>query len=197
MLQQILKDFDIVLASGSPRRQQFLKDLHLDFKIELKPIEEIYPDYLNREEITDFLSKLKAEPFKNALQDKTILITSDTIVWHNNQAIGKPINMEDAFTMIKSLSDSTHEVITSICFTTVKQQIVKNTKTRVTFRRLSEDEIWYYIKNYKPLDKAGAYGIQEWIGAVGISQINGSYNNVVGLPTHLFYETLINIAENY
>lgn len=195
MLNEKLKDFNIILASGSPRRHQFLKDLNIDFEVKLKPVEEIYPEHLKREEITDYLAKLKAEAFQNGLKTNDILITSDTIVWLNKNAIGKPKDKNDAFEMISSISNQTHDVITSICFTQQEQQKVVNTITSVTFKALTEEEIRYYINTYKPFDKAGAYGIQEWIGAIGITKIEGSYNNVVGLPTHLLYETLNSIAE--
>jgi len=196
MLDDILKDYTIILASASPRRHTFLKTMNLVFKIELQPIEEIYPEHLKKEEITDYLVKLKAEPFKDHLKDKDIVITSDTIVWLNNEAIGKPKDEEDAFRMIQKLSNTTHEVITSICLTLKSNQQIVNTITKVTFKALTDNEIRYYIDNFKPLDKAGAYGIQEWIGAIGITKIEGSYNNVVGLPTHLLYETLNNIAKD-
>lgn len=196
MINGKLKNFNIILASASPRRHAFLKVMHLDFEIQLKPVEEIYPTTLKKQEITDYLAKLKAEPFLNNLKDKDILITSDTIVWLNGKAIGKPKDEADAFTMIKSLSDTTHEVVTSICFTHQTVQKLVNTVTKVTFKLLTDEEIWYYIKNFKPFDKAGAYGIQEWIGAIAITNIEGSYNNVVGLPTHLLYETLNSIVEN-
>ena len=197
MLKDQLKNFNIILASASPRRHAFLKDMHLDFKIQLKPVEEIFPKDLKREEITDFLAKLKAEPFTNTLQDNDILITSDTIVWLEDKAIGKPKDEDDAFNMIKSLSNKTHEVVTSICFTLKTEQRIVNTITKVTFKALTDEEIWYYVKHFKPLDKAGAYGIQEWIGAIAITSIEGSYNNVVGLPTHLLYETLNSIAKDF
>ncbi len=197
LLKERLKNYNLILASGSPRRQNFLKDLQLDFKVELKPVEEIYPKALKKEAITDYLAKLKAKPFKDNLDPKDLVITSDTIVWHQGKALGKPENKNEAFEMLQSLSGHTHEVITSICFTSLKFQTVKNTTTKVTFRPLTDEEIWFYVDTFKPLDKAGAYGIQEWIGAVGISRIEGSYNNVVGLPTDLFYETLINIADSY
>ncbi|WP_299107600.1 Maf-like protein [uncultured Winogradskyella sp.] len=196
MLNDKLKDFNIILASASPRRHAFLKDMHLDFEIRLKPVEEIYPEQLKREEITDFLSKLKAEPFAGDLQSNDILITSDTIVWLDDKAIGKPKDLDDAFNMIKSLSNKTHEVVTSICCTFNAEQYIVNTITKVTFKSLSDEEIWYYVNHFKPLDKAGAYGIQEWIGAVAITSIEGSYNNVVGLPTHLLYKTLNSIADS-
>ncbi|MFK7832618.1 MAG: Maf-like protein [Winogradskyella sp.] len=190
-----LKNFNIILASASPRRHAFLKAMDLDFEIQLKPVEEIYPEHLKSYEITDYLAKLKAEPFAKAIHAKDILITSDTIVWLDEKAIGKPKDADDAFYMIKSLSDKTHDVVTSICFTQPSGQKLVNTITKVTFKALTDEEIKYYIDHYKPFDKAGAYGIQEWIGAIGITSVEGSYNNVVGLPTHLLYETLNAIAE--
>lgn len=195
MLNKKLKDFNIILASASPRRHAFLKAMNLDFDIQLKPIEEIYPEHLKSQEITDYLAKLKAEPFIKNLKEQDILITSDTIVWLDDKAIGKPKDENDAFKMIKSLSNKTHKVVTSICFTQKSKQKLVNTITKVTFKALTDEEIKYYVKAYKPLDKAGAYGIQEWIGAIAITSIEGSYNNVVGLPTHLLYETLNTIAE--
>jgi septum formation protein len=194
MLNDKLKDYNIILASASPRRQAFLKSMNIDFKVRLQPVDEVYPNTLKGSEITDYLAKLKAEPFKNQLKDKDILITSDTIVWLDDKPVEKPKDKNDAFRMIKSLSNKTHEVMTSICFTQTTQQKVVNTITKVTFKALTDDEIWYYINTYKPLDKAGAYGIQEWIGAIAITNIEGSYNNVVGLPTHLLYETLNTIS---
>ncbi len=196
MLKEKLKDYNIILASASPRRHAFFKTLNLDFEIRLQPVEEIYPKHFQKEEITDYLAKLKAEAFKDELKPNDILLTSDTIVWHNNKAVEKPKDKADAFRMIKSLSDATHKVVTSICFTQKAEQRIVNTITKVTFKVLTDDEIWYYVNNYKPLDKAGAYGIQEWIGAIGITNIEGSYNNVVGLPTHLLYETLNAMVEN-
>lgn len=194
MLNDKLKDYNIILASASPRRHAFLKSMNIDFEVRLHPVEEIYPDTLKGTEITDYLAKIKAEAFKTQLKNKDILITSDTIVWSDNKPVEKPKDKADAFRMIKSLSNKTHEVMTSICFTQTNQQKLVNTTTKVTFKTLTDDEIWYYVDTYKPLDKAGAYGIQEWIGAIGITNIEGSYNNVVGLPTHLLYETLNAIA---
>ncbi len=194
MLNDKLKDYNIILASASPRRHAFLKSMNIDFEVRLQPVEEVYPNTLKGSEITDYLAKLKAEPFKNQLKDKDILITSDTIVWLDDKPVEKPKDKNDAFRMIKSLSNKTHEVMTSICFTQTTQQKVVNTITKVTFKALTDDEIWYYVNTYKPLDKAGAYGIQEWIGAIAITNIEGSYNNVVGLPTHLLYETLNTIS---
>jgi len=196
MLKDKLKDFNLILASASPRRHAFFKTMDLDFEIRLQPVDEVYSKDLKREEITDFLAKLKAKPFIHDLRSNDILITSDTIVWHNNKPVEKPKDKDDAFKMIKSLSDTSHQVVTSICFTQKSKQNVVNTITKVTFKALTDDEIWYYVNNYKPLDKAGAYGIQEWIGAIAITHVEGSYNNVVGLPTHLLYETLNTIAED-
>ncbi len=196
MLKDKLKNFNIILASASPRRHAFFKTMDLDFEIRLQPVDEVYSKDLKSQEITDYLAKLKAEPFIENLQDKDILITSDTIVWLDGKAIEKPKDEDDAFRMIKTLSHKTHEVVTSICFTQKADQKVVNTMTKVTFKALTNDEIWYYVKTYKPLDKAGAYGIQEWIGAIGITSVEGSYNNVVGLPTHLLYKTLNAIAED-
>jgi septum formation protein len=188
-----LSKYHIVLASGSPRRQQFLKDLGLAFEIKLKEIEEVFPETLKAQEITDYLSKLKAQAFKNQIATNEILITSDTIVWLENKAIGKPKDANDAFKILRNLSGKTHEVITSVCFTTKDTSEIINDITKVTFSELSDEAIWYYIKEYKPFDKAGAYGIQEWIGLIGISKIEGSYTNVVGLPTEKVYQYLSNI----
>jgi septum formation protein len=196
MLKDKLKNFNIILASASPRRHAFFKTMDLDFEIRLQPIDEVYSKDLKGYEITDYLAKLKAEPFIENLQDKDILITSDTIVWLDGKPVEKPKDEDDAFRMIKALSDTTHEVVTSICFSQKSEQKIVNTITKVTFKALTDNEIRYYVETYKPLDKAGAYGIQEWIGAIGITNIEGSYNNVVGLPTHLLYKTLNAIAES-
>ncbi len=193
MLKDLLKKHRLILASGSPRRQQFFKDLELDFVIQLKEVEEIYPEHLKAEEISDYLAKLKAQAFTE-LSPYDILVTSDTIVWHKGKALGKPKNLEEASRIIHSLSDDTHEVITSVCFKTIDTIKVVHHATKVTFKPLSTEEIEHYVHTYKPLDKAGAYGIQEWIGHIGISHIEGSYFNVMGLPTHLVYETLIELA---
>jgi septum formation protein len=192
MFNENLNQYKIILASGSPRRQQFFKDLDLDFEIRLKDIAEIYPEHLKAQEITNFLSELKANAFHDELSENELLITSDTIVWLNSKALGKPKDYDDAFAILKSLSNETHEVITSVTFkTAVKTETIFEI-TKVTFRTLSDDAIRYYLDNYKPFDKAGAYGIQEWIGLIGISNINGSYTNVVGLPTEKVYQYLMN-----
>lgn len=193
MFHENLDKYNIILASGSPRRQQFFKDLGLNFEVRLKPVVEDFPKQLRHFEISDYLAQIKAIPFKDSLKDNDILITSDTIVWLRNEALGKPKDASEAFQMIKSLSNATHEVITSVCFTTSKFQKTVNANTKVTFKDLTDEEINYYIKTFKPYDKAGAYGIQEWIGKIGITHIEGSYFNVMGLPTHLVYETLNSI----
>ncbi|SHG85693.1 septum formation protein [Flavobacterium fluvii] len=190
MLKNKLQKYKLILASGSPRRQQFFKDLDLDFEIRLKEIEEIFPSELKAEEITNYLAELKAGAFEGELKNHEILITSDTIVWHKNKALGKPKDAQDAFEILKSLSNATHEVITSVCFKTNIDVKVIYEVTKVTFNKLSEEAILYYIENYKPFDKAGAYGIQEWIGFVGVSKIEGSYANVMGMPTDKVYEYL-------
>ena len=194
MLNDQLKPFHIILASGSPRRQQFFKELGIDFEIRLKEIEEVYPNKLKAEAITNYLAELKANAFNNELSPNEILITSDTIVWQNDKALGKPKNYEDAFQILKSLSNATHEVITSVCFKTMHSSETIHEITRVTFSELSDDAIHYYLKNYKPFDKAGSYGIQEWIGFIGVSKIEGSYANVMGMPTDKVYEYLSKLA---
>ena len=194
MLRNKLEKYNLILASGSPRRQQFFKDLDLDFEIKLKEIEEIYPPELKASAITDYLAELKASAFEGELQPNDILITSDTIVWHNNKALGKPKDQQDAFEILKSLSNTTHEVITSVCFKTTLETTVINELTKVTFNQLSDEAILYYLENYKPYDKAGAYGIQEWIGFIGVSKIEGSYANVMGMPTDKVYEYLSKLA---
>ncbi|MGY3793165.1 Maf-like protein [Aquimarina sp. 433] len=195
MLKTVLKDYQLILASGSPRRQQFFKDLDLDFIIQIREVNEVYPEDLKGSEISDYLANLKAGEFSD-LRPNDILVTSDTIVWHENKALGKPKNPEDAKQMIASLSGKTHEVITSVCFKTIHQTKIINQTTKVTFKTLSKDEIDYYVDTFSPLDKAGAYGIQEWIGYIGITNIEGSYYNVMGLPVQLVYETLIALARS-
>lgn len=194
MLKDFLKDKEIILASGSPRRQQFFRELEIPFTTDVRPVKEVYPPSLENEEITDFLAELKAEAFHKELKPNQILITSDTIVCHKGKALGKPESPEEAKAMLNSLSGHSHEVITSVCFTTSKIQRTLNAKTQVTFKELTQDEIDYYVEKFKPFDKAGGYAIQEWIGLIGITNIEGSYFNVVGLPTHLVYDALLDIG---
>lgn len=194
MLKEKLTDYKIILASASPRRQAFFKDLNLDFEIQVKKIDETYPLQLKGSEITDYLSILKASAFKE-LKENEILITSDTIVWFNEKALGKPENYEEAAQMLRKLSGRMHKVITSVSFTSKDFQTTVNDVTKVWFKNLSEEEIEFYIKNYKPFDKAGGYGIQEWIGYIGVEKIEGCYFNVMGLPIRLVYKTLSEIAD--
>ena len=185
--------YKIILASGSPRRQQFFKDFDLNFEVRLKEIDEIYPNNLKAEKITNYLAELKAMAFDGEIGDNEVLITSDTLVWLHDKALGKPKDYEDAFQILKSLSNQTHDVITSVCFKTSNKTETIFDITKVTFTELSDEAIHYYLEKHKPFDKAGAYGIQEWIGIVGISKIEGSYTNVVGLPTEKVYKYLTQI----
>ena len=194
MLQEKLKQFRIVLASASPRRQEFFSALGLDFEIRLKPINEDFPEQLKAAEIPVYLAELKAEALKDTLHSDEILITSDTVVWHQKEALAKPGNREEALAMLQRLSGDSHEVITAVSFTTTAKQRTIHQVTQVKFKILTDEEILYYIDHFHPFDKAGGYGIQDWIGLIGIEEIKGSYFNVMGLPTHLVYKTLMDIA---
>ena len=184
---------EIILASNSPRRQQFLKDIGLKFIIQTHSLEEIYPPSLKGAEIAEYLVKLKATPFKN-LAENQLVITADTIVWCAGECLGKPSDRANAIEMIQKLSGKQHEVITAVAFTEAAQQTIIHESTKVHFKKLSEDEIHYYVDHYQPYDKAGAYGIQEWIGTVGIEKIEGSYTNVVGLQVAQVLNTLKKIC---
>ncbi|MCB7480423.1 Maf-like protein [Christiangramia sediminis] len=196
MLKELVRDHEIILASGSPRRQKFFKDLEIPVTIDVRPVDEVFPSHLKKEEITGFLSALKSEVFRDDLKENQILITSDTIVYNDGEALGKPKDHAEAVKMIKSLSGKDHEVITSVCFTTQNSQKILNHTTKVYFSELSDQEIDYYVTNFKPFDKAGGYAIQEWIGLIGIEKIEGSYFNVVGLPTYEVYKTLKDILNS-
>ncbi|MBM1106864.1 septum formation protein Maf [Aurantibacter crassamenti] len=195
MLKEKLKNYEIILASGSPRRQEYFRQLDIDFKIKLKEIEEIYPPNLKASEITDYLAELKGKAFLSEIKPIQIVVTSDTIVWYNNQALGKPKDKQEAFNMLNAMSGEWHDVITSVCFNLSTTQLTKSCTTKVKFKELATAEIDYYIENYKPYDKAGAYGIQEWIGLIAIEEVQGSYANVVGLPTHLVYKMFNELIE--
>lgn len=194
MLRNKLKPYKIILASGSPRRQQLLREMGIEFEILTKSIEEAYPSRLKGSEISDFLAELKANAFAETLQPNEILITADTVVWYQNKSLAKARNLKEAEHMLQELSGHWHDVITSVCFTTTKAKTIVNQVTKVKFKTLSAQEIYFYIDQCKPFDKAGAYGIQDWIGLIGIEEIQGSYTNVVGLPTHLVYKTLSDIV---
>ena len=192
MLNQKLKNYSVILASGSPRRQQFFKDLGIDFTIQVKSIDEVYPSHLQGYEITDYLADLKSKAFTN-LTENELVITSDTIVWLENKPLEKAANEQEAFEMLRKMSGKMHEVITSVSIKSANFQKPFNDTTRVFFKELTDEEIRFYIKNYQPYDKAGAYGIQEWIGFIGIEKIEGSYFNVMGLPVHKLYEELMKL----
>lgn len=192
MILNTLKNKRITLASGSPRRQEILKSIGVNFEVELRSVDEVFSDKLKHHEISDYLAQLKAEQFDD-LKPNDILITGDTIVWHQDKALNKPNDKEEAFEMLQSLSNTTHEVISSFCLKTSEKTETFFDSTQVKFKSLSEDEIWHYINNYQPFDKAGAYGIQEWIGQIGISEIKGSFYTVMGFPIHLVYKKLSEI----
>lgn len=192
MLADLLRNHRVILASDSPRRQQFFAEMGIPFEVHKIPVDETYPEHLQGEQISNYLARLKAGPF-TSLRTNDILITSDTVVWHRNASLAKPGDKREAMEMLRTLSNDSHQVITSVCFTTPTDQKVVSHSTMVRFRELRDDEIRYYIDHYRPFDKAGGYGIQEWIGLVGIEEIQGSYSNVVGLPTHLVYKTLTDL----
>jgi septum formation protein len=185
-------NYKLILASASPRRQQFFKEMGFDFTIQIKSVAEIFPPHLKGAAITDFLAELKAKAF-DRITENELVITSDTIVWLEDKALGKPENHEEAVAMLVALSGKTHEVITSVCFKSKTRITTLHEITKVTFKPLTIDLIEHYVNTCKPLDKAGSYGIQEWIGLVGIEKIEGSYTNVVGLPTSLVYSFLTQI----
>lgn len=181
----------IFLASKSPRRRELLKLLDITFEIAPdKEIEEIYPPTLEPKKVPEFLSQLKSKIYLSSLKEGDILITADTIVIIEEKIIGKPVNKDDAKRMLRLLSGKTHQVVTGVTITSTKKSRSFSVTTNVTFALLSDAEIDYYLEKYKPYDKAGAYGIQEWIGAVGISGITGSFYNVMGLPVHRLYNEL-------
>ena len=193
-LAEKLRGHKLILASGSPRRKQFLMDMGLPFEILKKEVEEIYPDQLKGKEISEYLAKLKAKPFQDSLNIRDIVLTSDTVVWNEGESLAKAETTEEAVVMLQKLSGKWHEVITSVCLTSTKTQRVVSETTKVKVTDLSLAEIQFYITSCQPFDKAGAYGIQEWLGLIGISEIQGSYTNVVGLPTHLVYKTLMDMV---
>ena len=191
MLDQLLKR-KIILASGSPRRQFLLKDLGLNVEIKTKEVEEIYPNHLKGKDIVLYLAELKAGVFsEDEISENAILIAADTIVCLNDEVLTKPADYDDAFKIISSLSGKKHEVISGVCLRSTKKKISFHATTEVYFKTLSKEEIHHYIKQYKPYDKAGAYGIQEWIGYIGIEKISGSFYNVMGLPIQRLYEELL------
>lgn len=196
MIIDKLNEFKIILASRSPRRQQLLRKLGLKFDVIIRDYEEIYPEGLIGEEIARFVAYEKAASFKNELSDDEIVIAADTIVWCNNKVMGKPVDHQDAIRILKEISGNTHEVITGVSIRSQSKEFTFSDSTNVSFEALTDEEISYYINKYKPYDKAGAYGIQEWIGIIACNHIDGSYFNVVGLPVQRLYKELQNFIRN-
>lgn len=188
-----LSHYQIILASQSPRRQNLLKELELDFTIDIKEVEETYPEHLQKEEIPVYLSKLKSAAFTDSILEKQLVITADTIVWVNGGVLGKPKDRSDAEYMLNTLSENKHIVYTGVCLKTTEFEKTFWASTDVYFRKLENNEISYYLDKFKPYDKAGSYGIQEWIGYIGIERIDGSYFNVMGLPVQKLYDELMKI----
>lgn len=184
-------DYDVLLASNSPRRKELLSGLDMDYEIMVLPdIDESYPENTDKEEVAEYISKKKASAYIPHLKDKSLLITADTVVLLDDKIYGKPIDEEDAKQMLNELSGKTHRVITGVTLTTLTKQKSFSVFSEVRFAELEESEIEYYVSNYKPLDKAGAYGIQEWIGYVAVEYLSGSYFNIMGLPVQRLYQEL-------
>lgn len=190
MYSKNLSKYNIILASGSPRRQQFLRELNIPFTIQLKNTDEKYPNHLQGAEIANYLAILKANAFKNELNENDLLITADTIVWLHKKSLAKTNNKEEAIEMLQELSGKTHQVISACCITTTQFQQVFHEITQVCFKKLTAEEIEFYVNNFEPFDKAGSYGIQEWIGLIGIEKIEGSFFNVMGFPVFKLYKAL-------
>ena len=194
MLENLNK-YKIVLASNSPRRHELMSGLEIDYEIKTLPdIDESYPESLKAEEIPLYISRHKAEAYRNVMKGNGLIITADTIVYIDNQVLGKPKDEEDAKAMLHKLSGRTHLVITGVCLTTTSWQRSFSATTEVTFATLTDEEISHYVSKYKPLDKAGAYGVQELIGYIAVSSLKGSYYNVMGLPIQRLYRELQNIC---
>lgn len=185
-----IKNYKLILASASPRRQQLMKDAGFTFEVWLKNVEEKYPQELHWENVPEYLSKVKASAFREELKADEVLITADTVVCIHDRILGKPADRKEAISMLQELSGNRHLVVTGVSVTTRTEQLSFYSRTDVFFKRLSNEEIEFYVDTYKPFDKAGAYGIQEWIGYIGIERIEGSFYNVMGLPIQKLYETL-------
>lgn len=182
--------YNFILASKSPRRQQLLKSLNIDFTVKTKEVAEVYPKGLEKEEVPVYLAELKSKPFSTELSANDLLITADTIVCLEKEILGKPKDYEEAYEMIEKLSGKEHQVITGVCLTSINKSHSFYSQTNVCFKDLTSAEIEFYITQFKPFDKAGAYGIQEWIGSIGITHIEGSFYNVMGLPIQMLYEEI-------
>ncbi len=192
---RLVEGYKVILASNSPRRKELLGGLGIDFEVRtLSDIDESYPNALRGENIPMFISGKKAEAYKQGMADDEMIITADTIVYDNGQVLGKPKNRGEAVQMLKGLSGHAHEVITGVSIVTKKKTVQFASTSKVTFAALTDEEIAYYVDTYKPYDKAGAYGIQEWIGYVAVTRIEGSYFNVMGLPIQKLYSELKKIS---
>jgi septum formation protein len=190
-MNTIFPGYQFILASQSPRRQYLMNELGIPYTILSHEVDEVYPDDLKRGEIALYLSALKADAFSNEeIGENTILITADTIVWMDGECIGKPTDADDAIRMLTRLSGNMHSVYTGVCLQCAGKRRVFEVRTDVYFRPLTREEIVHYVEEYKPLDKAGAYGIQEWIGYIGVSRIDGCYFNVMGMPVQRLYEEI-------
>ena len=185
-----IKNYKLILASASPRRQQLMKDAGFTFEVRLKNVEEKYPQELHLENVPEYLSKVNASAFREELKADEVLITADTVVCIHDRILGKPADRKEAISMLQKLSGNRHLVVTGVSVTTRTEQLSFSSRTDVFFKHLSNEEIEFYVDTYKPFDKAGAYGIQEWIGYIGIERIEGSFYNVMGLPIQKLYETL-------
>ncbi len=181
---------EIILASKSPRRQELLRDLGLKFTVQSMDIPEVFPEGMGMTEVPVYLAELKAEAFRPQLKDNQLIITADTIVWLDGKVLNKPADYADGFRMLRDLSGKKHQVLTGVCLLSTEKKVSFYASTDVWFKELSDEEINYYLENYRPYDKAGAYGIQEWIGYIGIHRIEGSFFNVMGLPVQDLYEQL-------
>ena len=191
LLQDKLKNHRLILASASPRRRELLADCDLDFVLAEKfECEECYPADLEAEKVAEYLSQLKSNAYPRPLCEGDILLTADTVVILGDKILGKPHSEAEAVEMISSLSGATHKVVTGVTLRTPSQTISFSAESLVSFRALDSEEISYYVEKYRPMDKAGAYGIQEWIGYIGIEGIEGSFYNVMGLPTQRLYQAL-------
>ena len=191
LLTEKLKDTNIILASQSPRRKELLAGLGLQFSTISLDIDETFDrNEVKKEQITEYLSAKKAKAYTD-IQPNDLIITSDTTVWVDDESLEKASNREEAYEMIKKLNGKTHSVYTSVTIRSLEKEVTFSDETQVTFADLTDEEIYFYIDNYKPFDKAGAYGVQEWIGYIGMDNMNGSYFNVMGLPTHKLYKELV------
>ncbi|MBR1800332.1 MAG: septum formation protein Maf [Bacteroidaceae bacterium] len=187
----VKRNYKLILASNSPRRRELLAGLGLEFEVRvLSGIDESYPADLSGGDIPLYISREKAAAYRNSLAVDELLITADTIVWLDGKVLEKPTDEADAHRMLRTLSGKTHQVFTGVCLTTTERQVAFSCRTDVTFCTLTDEEIDYYVSHYRPLDKAGAYGVQEWIGYVGVEHIEGSFFNVVGLPVQRLYQAL-------